>query len=50
MAPAAALLYVGLARLVPSALAPVWPALLIALLAAMDVSGLITVLVPAYLA
>ena len=47
-APITVLLYVGLQRVVPRALHRAWPAILVGILALMDVTGFTTVLIPAY--
>jgi len=46
--PTCVLIYAGTARLVPAKVQQYWPVCLIALVAAMDVSGLALVLVPVY--
>ena len=48
-APITALLYVGLRRGSPAALRPYWPAALVLLLAALDITGFTTVHIPTYL-
>jgi hypothetical protein len=48
-APITVLLYVGLRRAVPGILQRQWPAMLVVILAVMDVTGFTTLLVPAYI-
>jgi hypothetical protein len=48
-APITALLYVGLRRGSPEALRPYWPAALVLLLVALDITGFTTVHIPTYL-
>jgi hypothetical protein len=48
-APITVLLYVGLRRAVPGTFQRQWPAILVVILAVLDVTGFTTVLVPAYI-